>query len=366
MSRITRDSFIGTLSSSSGGEGLDLDTLDAPTARALDGAGISADTLASLAGDGHHVATHDELGRLFDLIDRVDHDGHFTSIETTHTTDDGRVLPTASGAVFTALTDQLERARLGAPPTVFKAPDTGPVHEVARPDLAAAGFTDVRLTKVTYDNQAQKPWGLLSYPSTPAEPGANRTIANSGCAPTSIAMMDAALRGTNTKPNTVAAFAVQHGLSGAPGGGGTNTGGLALAWAKNTGLSLMAPTSSDRAKNVDVLAAGLRAGGVAVVSMGVDSRTHLGHFAETHANGAPAGHVVVINGCATRGGEEWFAVTDPGRHTHEGSKAGLLGLDDTVTQLRGGHNGDGNLWISRSQLEAEMKRCYVFSRGAES
>ena len=41
-------------------------------------------------------------------------------------------------------------------------------------------------------------------------------------------------------------------------------------------------------------------------------------------------------------------------------------VDDTVAQLPGTSNGDGNLWISRSQLEAEMKRCYVFKRGAQS
>ena len=146
---------------------------------------------------------------------------------------------------------------------------------------------------------------------------------------------------------------MNHRVSGAPGGSGTDTAGLARAWADNQGLALIAARSSDQSKNVDVLKAGLLADGIALVSVGP------GHFTKE-------GHVLVVNGCALRDGQEWFAVANPGRANQAHSDRGLPTTDANVTQIAGASNGIGQVWISRTQLEAELKRCFVFRSGAES
>ena len=115
----------------------------------------------------------------------------------------------------------------------------------------------------------------------------------------------------------------------------------------------MAARSSDQSKNVDVLKAGLLADGIALVSVGA------GHFTKE-------AHVLVVNGCAMRNGEEWFAVANPGRANQAHSDRGLPTTDENVAQITGARNGVGHVWISRTQLEAEMKRCFVFRSGAES
>src|SRR4029434_4882982 len=109
----------------------------------------------------------------------------------------------------------------------------------------------------------------------------------------------------------------------------------------------VAARSSDQSKNVDVLKAGLLADGIALVSVGA------GHFTK-------GSHVLVVNGCAMRDGEEWFAVTNPGRANEAHADRGLQTTDAKVTQIAGARNGVGQVWISRTQLEAEMKRCFVF------
>ena len=73
-----------------------------------------------------------------------------------------------------------------------------------------------------------------------------------------------------------------------------------------------------------------------------------------------------MNGTALRGGEEWFAIADPGRGDQSHPKAGLLGVDDSVVRIPGATNGCGQVWISKSQLEAEMQRCFILHGGAES
>jgi hypothetical protein len=219
--------------------------------------------------------------------------------------------------------------------------------------IAAAGFTDVHLRPVPYFNQGHEPWAQYPYPRCPPVQGEARTIGNAGCAPTALAMIDCGLRNSHVEPHVVADFSLNHRVSGAPGGGGTDTAGLARTWANNRGLGLVAARSSDQPKNVDVLKAGLLADGIALVSVG------RGHFTKE-------GHVLVVNGCAMRDGEEWFAVANPGRADQAHSDRGLPTTDAKVTQIAGADNGVGRVWISRTQLEAEMKRCFVFRSGAES
>jgi len=235
-------------------------------------------------------------------------------------------------------------------------PTAVPTPLECRPSLvaiAAAGFTDVHLRPVPYFNQGHDPWDKHPYPRYPPVQGEARTIKNAGCAPTALAMIDCGLRNSHVDPTVVADFSVNHRVSGAPGGGGTDTAGLARTWANNGGLGLVAARSSNQSKNVDVLKAGLLADGIALVSVGP------GHFAKE-------GHVLVVNGCAIRNGEEWFAVANPGRENQAHPKSGLPTTDAKVTQITDARNGVGQVWISRTQLEAEMKRCFVFRSGAES
>jgi hypothetical protein len=212
--------------------------------------------------------------------------------------------------------------------------------------IAAAGFTKVHLRPVPYFNQGVGSWAQHPYPRWPPVQGEARTIKNAGCAPTALAMIDCGLRNSHVEPSVVADFSVNHRVSGAPGGGGTDTAGLARTWANNRGLGLVAARSSDQSKNVDVLKAGLLADGIALVSVGP------GHFTKE-------AHVLVVNGCAMRDGQEWFAVANPGRRNQAAT-------DRNVIQVDAANNGIGQVWISRTQLEAEMKRCFVFRSGAES
>jgi hypothetical protein len=243
-----------------------------------------------------------------------------------------------------------------AAPKDAKDPTAVPTPADCRPSLAAiaaAGFTDVHLRPVPYFNQGLSPWAEHPYPRSPPVPGETRTIRNSGCAPTALAMIDCGLRNSHVNPNVVSNFSVNHRVSGAPGGSGTDTPSLARTWADKQGLGLIAARSSDQSKNVDVLKAGLLADGIALVSVGP------GHFTKE-------GHVLVVNGCALRDGEEWFAVANPGRQSQAHPKDGLLATDANVMQIDGAKNGIGQVWISRKQLEAEMNRCFVFRSGAES
>jgi hypothetical protein len=289
------------------GTRLDGDQVDAPATAPPRGAHADAD-----------------YGSLHDLLDRVERD--------THAAGPGRD-PTA----LPAATDC--RRSLSA--------------------IAAAGFSDVHLRPVPYLNQGARPWAAHPYPRRPAVPGESRTIQQAGCAPTALAMIDCGLRAAHTSPIATADFAVRHRHSGSSNGAGTDTGRLARDWAAAKGLDLTAATSARPSKNVDVLKAGLQANGIALVSVGVDPATGLGHF-------TAGSHVIVINGCARRGGQDWFAIANPGRARQADHHAGLLATDAQVTQIDGAVNGVGQVWISRQQLEAEMKRCFVFRPGVQS
>jgi hypothetical protein len=360
MSRVTRDTFIDSF----GPQGLDLDKLGADATTALQKAGVGADALATLAGADHKIAGHDDLSALFDLIDRVDHDGHANSLATTTTGADGKALPTASGEVWSALKNQLEKARLGGPVST-KAPEMSAPKLPSQAQAAASldkvradGFTDVHLVVAPYVNQQDPNVQNYPYPKSPPEAEA-RALGKAGCAPCSLAILDAALRRSPIAPSETADFAVRNGVSGSPKSVGTDVAGLARAWAEHRGFELTEATSKNQHENVDALKAGLLAGGVALVSVGVDARTGRGHFTDR-------GHVVVVNGCAMRNGEEWFAVDNPGRRDQSKPHSDLLGVDANVMQVPGALHGVGQVWISRSQLEAEMKYAFVMRNGGES
>jgi hypothetical protein len=225
--------------------------------------------------------------------------------------------------------------------------------------VAAAGFTDVHLQPVPYFSQGDERWAAHAYPRSPAVAGESRTIKDAGCAPTALAMIECGLRDSHTPPNVTADFAVHHRVSGRPGVAGSDTAGLARRWAEQSGLGLTEGTSSHPSRNVDVLKAGLEASGIALVSVGVDRAQGRGHF-------TTGSHVLVINGCAQRDGQDWFAIANPGRADQRRPHHGLLATDETVDQIGGARNGVGQVWISRAQLEAEMKRCFVFRAGVES
>ena len=294
----------------------------------------------------------DELGRLYAALDRVDQQGS----QRSGTPPDGfqpgtPPAPAAAGPRGSAASAAEVKDAIALP----KATDL-------RNSLAAiktAGFTDVHLRPVPYLDQGSAAWAKRPYDRSPPIPGESRTIGQAGCAPTALARVDCGLRDAHTSPVVTAGFAMSRRLSGSATSAGTNTAGLARQWAEYTGLGLTVGLSSQKSKNVDTLKAGLEANGIAMVSVGADAQTHRGHF-------SASSHVMVINGCAVRNGEEWFAVADPGRRDQSRPHPGLLATDADVVQLADAVNGCGRVWISRTQLEAEMKGCFVFHRKDES
>ncbi|HVX93472.1 MAG TPA: C39 family peptidase [Polyangia bacterium] len=353
MSRIRRESFIDQFQSAGG---LDAAALGADASAALEKAGIGAADLHALAGANGKIDTHAELGRLFDLLDRVDHDGHYRSIETRTS---GSNDPTVSGGAYDALAKDLATARLRPPAQTAGARSSNEAMpsprevETSLAKTAAAGFSEVHLAPVKYRNQGRGDFASHPYPTSPAQPGAVRTIHSAGCAPCALAMADSALRGSPTRPETTADFSVRRGFSGRPGGAGTETSGLTKAWASERGDGFTATA------NLDILAAKIRAGGVALVSVGVDAANGKGHFTDRS-------HVIVVNGVAKKDGDDWFAVADPGREDQRHQRTGVLGTDLSVVQIPGASNGCGRVWISRAQLQKEMNRCFILEKGAQS
>ncbi len=363
MSRITRDGFIDSFGAPGEG-GLDLTSLADAAKGALEQNGVGSDALQKLAGTDHVISGHDELSALFDLIDRVDHNGSSASFDTTKTTDAGKIVPTASGEILDALQNKLASARLGADRAVAAKDDTPtmPSAEQIKASLAVvrgAGFSDVHLVPTPYVNQGETSRASYPYPKSPPESGVSRTLGQAGCAPCSLAIADGGLRGTPLSAKVTANFTVQHGLSGSLSSSGTDTAGMVRAWAAYRGYEVTSATNKDQSKNVDALDAGLRAGGVALVSVGVDAETGRGHFTDR-------GHVLVVNGCAMKDGREWFSIVNPGRRDQSHSDGNLLTVDDDVVRLDGALNGVGQVWMSRAQLEAEMRRCFVLQGGAKS
>jgi hypothetical protein len=357
MSRITRESFTDSMSTGAGG--LDLSDVDDATLASLGKAGVSMDELGGIAGDDLVISGHDELSRLFDLVDRVDRNGSRNSIDTTRTTDDGRKVSTASGELCLALRDEVDKARIargiGEPTVLGTSRDLRPTavaYDRALSTLQAKGFTDIHLAATTpYFNQGDRAWATHPYPQNPPELGVERLLREAGCAPCALAMADATVRRSDVTPIDVADFAVQGGFSGTKSGVGSDTLGMGRAWASEHDLTFTEATAGAPSRNADVLRDGVVAGGVGVVSVGP------GHF----TNGK---HVVVVNGYAKdRSGQEWFFIADPGRHDQSTRKG--LNVDESVVQDRSLNLGAGQIRISRDQLEAEMRHAYVLTGGGQ-
>ena len=391
MGRITRESFTDTIGAEAGP--LDLNALGSRTDAILERAGIAPSALHDIAGGDGIIGGDDELSRLFDLLDSVDRDGSFDSIATTKRGADGRQVATTSGTLWTALQNEMESARLsrggGAgrvgttltntiggdsaprePSGVGEATqaetERGPLpnpnfragpaaYSKAITSLETQGFTEIHLTKDTpHFSQAHQDWGKHPYPKFPPGNGQSRTLGQSGCAPTALAIADATLRKSGTTPIQVADFAVQGGFSGTAGRSGSDTHGMGQAWAAANGLTYTAAISKDQGKNVDTLRDGIRNGGVGVIGVGVDPGTGRGHF-------TAKGHVMVVNGYAKDSrGNEWFFIVDPGRNNQERSPH--LGPDQNLVQDRTLHLGAGQLRISREQLQAELRHGYVLTK----
>jgi hypothetical protein len=349
MTTITRQSFIDTITSGDA-SGIDLKHLTPATQAALERAGITTGSLAELAGTDKRINGHEELSRLFDLIDRVDQNDSHDSLATTARLDNGRPATTLSGVAAEALKNEIENARVNRHVRGPTAQQLTPPHERALSSLEAAGFTDIHLAKATpYYNQGKAPWAAYPYPKSGAAPDSTRTLKDAGCAPCALAMADVALRGSVTTPKLVADFAVDGGFSGSPKGFGSDTRGLAKAWAAEHDLTYTLAASSDHSKNVDAVLRGLQADGVALAGVGP------GHFADKS-------HVVLINGYAKdKDGQEWFFVANPGRENQDRSKG--LGVDDTVQQDMALDAQMGRVRVSRAQLEAELSyACILESR----
>jgi hypothetical protein len=380
MSRISRESFV----EGAKGQGLDVNALDSDTKQAIQEAGLTESELKSLAGKDGIISGKDELGKLFDYIDKADRNGSYRSIDTTRQ-EGGKELATRSGELHEALTSELERARLGPPPGAAPgktdvagkaerkppegriaketAPATTAQRDLAIATLTQAGFTDIHLASNTpYFNQAGGDWGQRSYPKNPPEKDDNgnlkrRTFQEAGCAPSALAMADVALRGSKSTPLTVGQFAVDKNFSGKPGVHGSDAHGMGKAWAEEHGLRYTPATRPSARDNVDIVREGLKSGGVAVIGVGVDKDTRKGHF-------TAKGHIMVVNGYAKdKDGREWFFVVNPGRNDQRDGK--VLKTDANVVQDRSLHHGAGQLRISREQLEKEMKHAYVLHNQAD-
>jgi len=365
MSRISRDSFVDTMTSGEGG--IDVDKLGSKTQEALAEAGIDKSQLKDIAGEDGVISGQDEMSELFNLVDTADHNGSYNSIATTNK--DGTA--TKSGALFEALKGELERARMGAPggakpettpakgeTTEAKAADkteknayadkwfnkrdvaTDAQRDKAMSSLEAQGFTNIHLPKNgAFFAQVDKGrWAAEPYPKKGLEPGPDRTIANAGCAPSALAMADATLRGTRTTPPEVADFAVKHGSSGDPKRSGTETGKMVRDWAKEKHLDL------DVVKKVDDLKQGLEDGGVALVSVGKNDKLF-----------SPGGHVMCINGYAVdKDGKEWFFLANPGRQGAKDDARGIVVEEDL-------HHGAGRVRVSKEALAKYMGNAWVLS-----
>lgn len=128
MSRIGQDQFVSELASETEDTG-GIEVTD-ELSETLEGLGIDSAKLSDIAGDDGIIAGKAELGRLFDLIDTVDHNGSYRSIATTTTDAEGKQHLTASGEALAALTAEIDARRLAsggrpeAPPAPPKAPTT--------------------------------------------------------------------------------------------------------------------------------------------------------------------------------------------------------------------------------------------------
>jgi uncharacterized protein (TIGR02594 family) len=109
MNPLSRESFVKQFAA-----GIDLKTLDADARAALGRAGIGENQLNAAAGHDGVISKPKELERLFALIDRVDHNGHYGSIDTTQDGPRGKQVTTLAGGAYQALKRELDDQRTAA------------------------------------------------------------------------------------------------------------------------------------------------------------------------------------------------------------------------------------------------------------
>ena len=200
MSRITRDSFVDTLGAEGGK--LDVNALGTQTDAALKRAGIDQAALREIAGEDGVISGSDEMAKLFDLVDTADRNRSYHSIDTTKRGADGKEVATASGALYDALKNEVERSRISQGSRPSPAPSGAPAGPLPNPEyrasqtaharavatLEARGFTDIHLAASTpYFNQADREWARHPYPKHPPSADSSRTLQRSGCAPVALA-----------------------------------------------------------------------------------------------------------------------------------------------------------------------------------
>ena len=119
-------------------------------------------------------------------------------------------------------------------------------------------------TQVVYYNQKDVRWGNLPY-------GTSDTIAQSGCGPTSLAMVVSSLTDTLIDPNQMSQWAYENGYC-IPNGGSYHS--LIYEGAEHYGLKVNAVGVSDAQEIVDALSAGK----LVIAIMGKGTFTSSGHF----------------------------------------------------------------------------------------
>ncbi len=386
MGRIVRDDVVhgaGTQPS------FDTRDLDVRTSLNLREAGVDGADFSGGAGSDGVISPTDALDALFAVFGNSERDGSFDSPASPsqpRPTPTGSDIPTTAG-------DLLETLRSGSENAGLRQVSAGPANDPAEPvDPAetsesasaskwspsqpspleqratqaqhsraleiyqAQGFTDINLAKNTpYFNQADLKWKDHAFPKSPPESDVIRTLEKSGCAPTALAMADAALRGSPTRPEIVADFAVRTGTSGPNPGFGADAHGMGRAWAAENNLTYTPARSEVMAKNVDIIRDGIKAGGVAIIGVGIDRDQGKGHFTQK-------AHIMLVNGYARDDkGREWFFIVDPGRRNQARSPHPLK-VDENVVQDERLHNGAGQLRISREQLTKELRHGYVLGQ----
>jgi hypothetical protein len=108
---ITRREFVDQLASDGGS--LNINDLSPEVAQKLADAKVTAADLARIAGGDAQISGKKEMGALFDLLDKVDHDHNSNTFVTSTDTPAGPA-PTQAGAAFQALKQEVADRRLAS------------------------------------------------------------------------------------------------------------------------------------------------------------------------------------------------------------------------------------------------------------
>jgi hypothetical protein len=388
MASISRSEFISQFANSE----IDLNNPDPELTARLAELGVGLDDLRAIAGKDGIISGHEEAKELYYLVENHDHNGTFKSLEI-GTEADGMSSMTEAGEIYETLAREVERHRLGAPPSGGASPAPPPTvatgtgkgdetkapadatsgqaggveapktklpgqvfgGRTSEPDRQAAiqhykdkGWQEANFTPATmYYTQADPAFRGHKYPKS-HETGEDRRLLLSGCGPTALAMVDATLRGTNTSPIETADYAVKMKYSGDH-DEGTHTAGLLDDWSRETGLQHHAITSgkNDPSK-FDQIKETIDKGGMVMIGVGPK------HFTDK-------AHVMVINGYGKdKAGNEYFFIANPGRPDTRDR------VGDGMVQIEPGmENGAGMVRVPKDVLFKEMKYAIAVEKPAQ-